>query len=322
MNSQNPAVWLDVKKETTVVRYDGHLEEISGNLSFLQNEERVGKLDEVYEVSSFKGAAKRFEKFAVLNSKEVDGLLSACVNNLVCRLEWKGESLFGEVPTNNNLNTQLLVEFCHLMVGLSRHCALASAECENRKMQENLAKLSIHWDCLAGRWKALVREMFGAELSEFEPLASTVTLQLALEELAAKDTLAYCYIANIFGAPGMENYLERIFQFVQSLINNSDLDDKDRPQEVLRFWKNEGLDNSRSYASVEILKDKGYPFSGSYGLACAEKSEFKLYSDVSMSCKRVRMIDENLSLFFRGVSLFYSERNEVFPRRKINWLSY
>lgn len=213
------------------------------------------------------------------------------------------------------LGRQALVEFCHLMASLPRHMSVATAECPDDGLQQALIKNLIHHQRHMRSWDTIVERLTGAPVERLSPLASTFALQLGLEELAGHDSLAYVAASGLFGGPGREQDVHRLVVFVETLSGGDRI-----VNEIVEDWAPRILAHGDSYASVEELREIGYPVAEDF-LRLASHSFAPLpWSAVERACGMLRVVDDHFRLFGGGLTICFKENNEPWPRLKIDWL--
>jgi hypothetical protein len=212
-------------------------------------------------------------------------------------------------------NDRILVEICHIMCGAPRHCAAAAAECRDRVVQEALVKLMIHWAQHVGTWRAIAELISGEAIERLWPLPSTSALQLAMEELGAKNPLAYAATAQLFATPGVEAASDALEFALCSLASN-----RRAVRTEIVAWSRSIRSAETSYASVDELRAAGHPYAGDLLRLASERLAPTLWPDLCQCCDELRIIDDHLSMFVSGVETFYAERSEPWPRLRIDWL--
>lgn len=172
--------------------------------------------------------------------------------------------------------------------------------------------LEVYWDLQD--WDNICHELTQKPLAELEPLTSTLMLQLTLENIAAKDPLAFAYAIDLFGSPGYIESIEPVVAFFSELLDNPEI------IAHLATWKSESIDNDTSFASIPLTKVYGYPLAGSYGKACCDFIGPRLQRDIDTSLINLAALGDQFHLFYRGVQVFYVEKAFSFPQLHMNWL--
>ncbi len=250
-----------------------------------------------------------------VGSLQLEDAVFACVNaarrNLGRHLSAETASTLVEA----GLGRQALVEFCHLMASLPRHMSVATAECHDDDLQQALIKNIIHHQRHMQSWDTIVERLTCASAERLSPLPSTFAFQLALEELAGHDSLAYVAASGLFGGPGRSQDVNRLVVFVATLSGGDRAVD-----EIVEDWAPRILAHSDSYASVDELREIGYPIAEDL-LRLASHSFAPLsWSAVERACGMLRIVDDHFRLFVNGLKICFKENNEPWPRLKIDWL--
>ncbi len=237
-------------------------------------------------------------------------MISASRNNLLAQY-LKMDS----APSVEDAQTKLAVEVCHLMSSAPRHAAAAAAECRDRELQEHLVKIAIHWNKQVPLWERLCQAISDRSLDDLSPLPTTLALQLALEELANKNTLGYSAVTALFGSPGNAAVAEQIAERIEGLVTGVP-----GGSEGCQEWLAAVTSAQKSYASVGELASVGHVTSEDFiALACARLEPFT-FRDIVDCCDELRIIYDHIGMFSSGVEIFYGERGEKWPRLKTNWL--
>jgi hypothetical protein len=215
----------------------------------------------------------------------------------------------------NGLGQHALIELCHLMTSLPRHMSVAAAECHASDLQQVFIKNLIHHDRFVPSWDGIIAHVTGAAPALLSPLPSTFAFQLALEDVAARDRLAYAAAASLFGGAGRMREVERVVTFAKTLAAG------DRAvAEIVDDWAQSILSHHDSYASVDELRDIGYPSTEDM-LRLASRSLSPLsWLAVEQACDLLRIIDDHFRLFVGGLRIYFKDRSESWPRVKIDWL--
>ncbi|CNE24456.1 hypothetical protein QVN42_05140 [Yersinia nurmii] len=209
---------------------------------------------------------------------------------------------------------KLAVEMCHLLYGLDKALVRCAAETEDKQLQELFILHAFHAHRMKNTWDNICHELTQKSLAELEPLTSTLMLQLTLENIAAKDPLAFAYAIDLFGSPGYIDSIEPVMAFFNRLLDNPEI------IAHLTTWKSESIDNATSFASIPVTKVYGYPLTGSYGKACCDFIGARLQRDIDTSLINLAALGDQFHLFYRGVQVFYVEKAFPFPQLHMNWL--
>ncbi|AJI94201.1 hypothetical protein BD65_2139 [Yersinia ruckeri] len=247
----------------------------------------------------------------IIQAKEMDQQFSAIILSL--RSWLKGNAMseyYGLTPHC----CKLAVEMCHVLYGLDKALVRCAAETEDKQLQELFILHAFHAHRMKKTWDTLCQALTHAPLSELEPLTSTLMFQLTLENIAAKDPLAFAYAIDLFGSPGYTESIDSIAAFFNELLDNPNVIN------TLTTWQSEALDNRTSFASIPVTQAYGYPHSGSYGKACSDIIGARLQRDIDSSLINLASLGDQFHLFYRGVRVFYVEKAFPFPQRQMNWL--
>ncbi|MCW6556483.1 hypothetical protein NFB44_13980 [Yersinia ruckeri] len=247
----------------------------------------------------------------IIQAKEMDQQFSAIILSL--RTWLKGNAMseyYGLTPHC----CKLAVEMCHVLYGLDKALIRCAAETEDKQLQELFILHAFHAHRMKKTWDTLCQALTHVPLSELEPLTSTLMFQLTLENIAAKDPLAFAYAIDLFGSPGYTESIDSIAAFFNELLDNPNVIN------TLTIWQSEALDNRTSFASIPATQTYGYPHSGSYGKACSDIIGARLQRDIDSSLINLASLGDQFHLFYRGVRVFYVEKAFPFPQRQMNWL--
>lgn len=207
-----------------------------------------------------------------------------------------------------------LTELAHIMIGMPRHAAIAASDAADRPLAEALTKLAIHWMRAEECWRDLARHLTGAETDDLQPLPTTLALQLAFEELATSDTLAYTWCAARFGLPGDRAATRRITD-VAAIMAGQDA----KVATFLADWADRVSAVDGNYASVRSLRDMGSLQGVDIpGLAATSRGPVSLHG-LRKSLGAMRELSETTALFAFGIGQFFGDERETFPRRRPAW---
>lgn len=297
MTQLNPAFWVTGQGQAVVHGvYDGE------DIEFNPNDTDAGAAD-----SRLLSAAQRSD---LCDRDDAVEIISASRNNLFAKhLKLKGATAV------EGAGAKLAVEVCHLMSTAPRHAAAAAAECHDRELQEHLVKVAIHWNKQVSIWEGLGQMITGCSLDDLSPLPTTLALQLALEELANKNTLGYSAVVALFGAPGNLGEAEQVAARVEALL--AEIPDARKESQA---WLAAVTSAEESYSSVGELASIGHVATEDFvELACKRLEPFT-FRDIESCCDELRIIYDHIGMFGSGVEIFYGERGEAWPRLKTNWL--
>ncbi|WP_145519252.1 hypothetical protein [Yersinia mollaretii] len=214
---------------------------------------------------------------------------------------------------------KLMVEMCHLLHGLDKTLARCAAEADDKRLQELFILHAFHSRHMHKYWDSICQELTHTPLSELEPLTSTLMFQLALENMAAKDPLAFSYAMGLFGSPGNTASLNVMATFFEQIAIHSKVSHS-KVNELITAWVAESTSNEMSFASIAETQCYGYPYSGSYGKACTNIMGARLQRDLDTSLINLASLGDQFHLFYRGIGIFYVNKQLSFPRLKMNWL--
>ncbi|MFH8409424.1 hypothetical protein ACH4FX_32265 [Streptomyces sp. NPDC018019] len=210
---------------------------------------------------------------------------------------------------------QALTELAHLMAGLPRHAALAASDAAERPLAEALTKLSIHWTRTSEPWLALVRHLTGMPSDHLQPLPTTLALQLALEELACRDTLAYTAVAVRLGVPGDSAQARELLRLATAMLPP---DDTEAPA-LLEDWARRTASQEDNYASVKSLRAMGSLRDTDLLTLAVDTETPPAPRRWRRSMGAVRDIGDTVSLFAFGVDHFFTHGAEPWPRTRMQW---
>jgi hypothetical protein len=245
----------------------------------------------------------------LLNGEDAFELLDSARSNLLVALG--PEALHG-LP--ESAYDECALEICHLFGSSYRHASIAAAECEDTELQQILGKLAIHWSRQVPIWNDVANSIAGLGLDDLVSLPGTSALNLALEELACRDVLAYCAVPSVFGSPGHTEGVRRVSALVMRCCG-------EKVAPLLEKWASAVSSSAVSYSSIRSLQDLGHPYEGDLlRMATLRGNGRFVHEDLRNSIDRLRRIHEHFELFFFGLGHTNSTSRE-FPSRRINWLS-
>ncbi|CQD66484.1 hypothetical protein [Yersinia enterocolitica] len=251
------------------------------------------------------------ELWDVVQPAEIDECLTTMLDVLRGWLEGdKLSEYYGLAPHC----CKLMVEMCHLLYGLDKTLARCAAETEDKQLQELFIRHAFHSHHMHKYWDTICQELTHTPITELEPLTSTLMFQLALENMAGKDPLAFSYAMGLFGSPGDTDALNAMAQFFARISSHP------KVTQQLSLWVAEATSNEISFASIPATQRYGYPYSGRYGKACADILGPRLQRDLDTSLINLASLGDQFHLFYRGISIFYVNKKLPFPRLKMDWL--
>ncbi|AKP33503.1 hypothetical protein [Yersinia aleksiciae] len=251
------------------------------------------------------------EAWDIAQPDEIDEHLTATLQLLRGWLEGdKLSEYYGLTPHN----CKLMVEMCHLLYGLDKTLARCAAETEDKQLQELFIRHAFHSHHMHKYWDFICQKLTHIPITDLEPLTSTQMFQLALENMAVKDPLAFSYALGLFGSPGDIDSLNTMAQFFELLSIHPEVNKQ------LTLWVAEATSNEISFASIPVTHDYGYPYSGSYGKACTQIMGVHLQRDLEASLINLAALGDQFHLFYRGISIFYVNKALPFPHLKMDWL--
>lgn len=241
----------------------------------------------------------------VLAIEQVAASLAMCRDNLDAVLQ---ETLDDVAVAESAAFTEL----AHIMLGLPRHAAIAASDAPDRPTAEALTKLSIHWTRRADHWRDMVREVTCLDSGSLQPLPTTMALQLCYEELASQDLCAYLTCMSAFGFPGDDARITRLAKTAATLAGA----DIARP---LDEWAAQAASTSDNYSSVKSLRAMGSLDGIDFDTIALDALLPVNDRRWRRTLNRIRSAAETVSFFGFGITHFFKEGGETWPRRKTSW---